>query len=270
MSERPPEERSAEPVTIASMTDDLEDLGVGGGDTVLVHTSLSSLGWVCGGAPAVVDALQRTVGEDGTIVMPTHSPGNMEPSSMSSPPVPESWYETIRDQMPPYRPAVTPTQGMGAVAECFRSCPGVIRSNHPQHSFAAWGADAGDITADHSLEYSLGEGSPLARVYERDGDVLFLGTDHATNTSIHLAEYRADLDIATKACASAMLVDGERKWVEWEDIDFTDEDFDACGAAFEREHPDAVETGTVGVAEAKRIDQPTLVDFAAEWFEQNR
>ncbi|MFC7058412.1 aminoglycoside N(3)-acetyltransferase [Halovenus salina] len=270
MDETPPEERSPEPVTVASMTEDLKGLSVGDGDTVLVHGSLSSLGWVCGGAPAVVDALQRTVDEDGTIVMPTHSPGNMEPSSMSHPPVPESWYETIRARMPPYRPAVTPTQGMGAIAECFRSCPGVIRSNHPQHSFAAWGADAGDITTDHSLRYSLGEGSPLARIYERDGDVLFLGTDHATNTSIHLAEYRADLDIATKACASAMLVDGERKWVEWEDIAFSDEDFDACGAAFEREHPDAVETGTVGVAEVKRIDQQALVDFAVEWFEQNR
>ncbi|SDJ69451.1 aminoglycoside 3-N-acetyltransferase [Halovenus aranensis] len=270
MSERPPEERSAEPVTVASMTADLRDLGVARGDTVLVHGSLSSLGWVCGGAPAVVDALQRTLGEAGTLVMPTHSPGNMEPSAMEHPPLPESWHGTVREQMPPYRPAMTPTQGMGAIAECFRSCPGVVRSDHPQHSFAAWGADADDVTGEHSLEYSLGEASPLARVYDREGQVVFLGTDHATNTSIHLAEYRTDLDVGTRDCGSAILVDGEREWVTWEDIDFSDEDFPACGAAFERERPEAFETGTVGAAEAKRIDQRALVDFAVEWFEANR
>jgi aminoglycoside 3-N-acetyltransferase len=252
------------------MASDLRDIGVEAGQTILVHGSLSSLGWVCGGAPAVVDALQQVVTESGTIVMPTHSPGNMEPSEMEQPPVPESWYETIREQMPPYRPAVTPTQGMGAIAECFRSCPGVSRSDHPQHSFAAWGADASFVTEGHSLSYSLGEESPLARVYDLDGDVLYLGTTHASGTSIHLAEYRANLDIDTRAWGSAMLVDGEREWVRWEDIAFDDGDFQACGDAFERERPDAVETGTVGVGETNRLDQRSLVDFAVEWLEANR
>lgn len=99
-----------------------------------------------------------------------------------------------------------------------------------------------------------------------DGHVLFLGTSHATNTSLHLAEYRADIDIAAKTCASEVLVDGNREWVRWEDVDFDDEDFPAYGEAFESEHPDAFETGTVGVGDAKRISQPPLMDFAVEWF----
>jgi aminoglycoside 3-N-acetyltransferase len=270
MSETLPEERSPEPVTVDSLAADLRDLDVEPGGTVLVHASLSELGWVCGGAPAVVDALQRVVGADGTVVMPAHSPGNMDPAQMGNPPVPESWYETVREQMPPYRPDVTPTQGMGAVAECFRSCPGVLRSDHPQHSFAAWGADAGFVTDDHSLAYSLGEESPLARVYDLAGDVLFLGTTHATNTSLHLAEYRADLGLGTETQAGAILVDGEREWVEWTDLAFDDEDFPECGAAFERERPDAAETGTVGVGDATLMDQRALVDFGVDWFEKNR
>lgn len=270
MSESLPEDRSPEPVTTDSIASDLRGLGIEAGQTLLVHGSLSALGWVCGGAPAVVDALERVVGEDGTLVMPTHTPGNMDPSDMGQPPVPEAWYETIREQMPPYRPAVTPTQGMGAIAECFRSRPGVRRSDHPQSSFAAWGADAEFVTSDHSLEYSLGEGSPLARVYDLGGEVLFLGTSHATNTSFHLAEYRADLGIETTTRASAMLVDGEREWVRWEDVAFDDGDFSACGEAFEREHPDAFEAGTVGVGDAKRLSQQRLVDFAVEWLEANR
>lgn len=137
MSEPLPEDWSPEPVTVESMTSDLHNLGVEAGQRVLVHGSLSALGWVCGDAPAVVDALKCVVGESGTVVMPTHSPGNRDPTKMSAPPIPESWYDLVREQMPSYRPAVTPTQGMGAIAECFRSYLGVRRSDHPQHSFAA-------------------------------------------------------------------------------------------------------------------------------------
>ncbi|MFQ3293454.1 MAG: aminoglycoside 3-N-acetyltransferase [Halobacteriales archaeon] len=270
MSDTSPEDRSPNPVTVDSMAAGLRDLGVEAGATALVHGSLSSLGWVCGGAPAVVDALQRVVTSDGTLVMPTHSPGNMDPADMNHPPVPESWYESIREQMPPYRPDVTPTQGMGAIAECFRSYPEVRRSAHPQHSFAAWGTDAEFVTQDHSLGYSLGEDSPLARVYDLDGDVVFLDTTHATNTSLHLGEYRTEIDVDTTTAASAILVDGDREWVEFEDLDIDDGDFPECGDAFEREHPDAFETGTVGVGDAKRLDQREMVDFAAEWMEKNR
>lgn len=270
MTETLPEDRSPEPVTVSSLVSDLDSLGVETGQTLLVHGSLSSLGWVCGGPPAVVDALMKLVGEDGTIVMPTHSPGNRDPSNMGSPPVPESWYEAIREEMPPYRPASTPTQGMGAIAECFRSYPGVHRSDHPQHSFGAWGNEAEFVTADHAEDYSLGESSPLARVYDLDGTVLFLGTTHATNTSFHLAEYRASLDLARSTHASAVLVDGEREWIEWEDLEIDDGDFSECGEAFEKRHPDFVETGRVGVGEAKLFSQRSLVDFAVDWFESNR
>ncbi len=270
MSETLPEDRSSEPVTVDSLVSDLRSLGLEAGQTVLAHGSLSSLGWVCGGAPAVVDALQRLVGETETIVMPTHSPGNRDPTDMEHPPVPRSWYDTIREQMPPYRPDVTPTQGMGAIAECFRSCPGTHRSAHPQHSFAAWGAHSRVVTEEHPLHYSLGEESPLARVYDLDGDVLFLGTSHATNTSLHLAEYRADLGLATETHSSAVRVDGERAWVDWNDINCTDDDFPACGEAFESAHPGAVRRGTVGAGDARLLSQPQLVDFAAGWFEDSR
>jgi aminoglycoside 3-N-acetyltransferase len=261
---------SPDPVTVNSMATDLRDLGLETGMTVLVHCSLSSLGWVCGGAPAVVEALQRVVGDEGTIVMPTHSPGNRSPSEMGNPPVPDSWYERVREEMPPYRPAVTPTQGMGAVAECFRSYPDTVRSQHPRHSFAAWGNDAEYVVSKHSLDNVLGEQSPLGRVYDLDGDILFLGTTHETNTSIHLAEHRSDLDLETVAPESVLLVDGEREWVEYEDLAVNDEDFLECGTAFENAHPDAVERSTVGVGDATLLSQRRLVEFAVEWLEENR
>jgi len=264
-----PEERSPEPITVDRLASDLRDLGVEPDDTLLVHTSLSALGWVCGGPPAVVDALQSVL-TDGTLVMPTHTSGQSDPSWWENPPVPDDWEATIRETMPPYRPEVTPARGMGAVAECFRSYPGVTRSAHPMYSFAAWGADAATVTGDHGLDHGLGEGSPLARVYDLDGRVLLLGPTHARNTSLHLAEYRSDVELAPKTRGSPVLVDGEREWVEYGGAGVDDEDFPECGAAFEAATPEAVSRGEVGVAEVPLLDQRLLVDFGAEWFGANR
>lgn len=262
--------RVADPVTVDRVAADLRELGVEADETLLVHTSLSELGWVAGGPQAVVDALQRVLTADGTLVMPTHSTQYSDPSVWSNPPVPDHWVEQIREGMPPFRPEVTPTRGMGAVAECFRDYPGTIRSRHPLYSFAAWGADAEGVVENHSFGNGIGEGSPLARVSEREGRVLMLGTDYGTNTSLHLAEYRGEFAKERVSEGAPILRDGERTWVEWEDIESSTEDFAEVGAAFEKARPEAVVEGEVGAATAKLVEQPALVDFASGWFSENR
>lgn len=59
----------------------LKELGLKSGDTVMVHTSLKNMGYVCGGAQAVIEALIETVGEEGTIMMPTQSWKNLDPDT---------------------------------------------------------------------------------------------------------------------------------------------------------------------------------------------
>ena len=170
----------------------LKEAGVSEGQTVIVHTSLSSIGFVCGGAQVVVDALLETVGADGTIVMPTQSWKNLDPETVVHWEEPKEWWQIIRDNWPAYDKRITPTNTMGAVAECFRTYPGTLRTDHPARSVSANGKNAEYITSHHDLSDIFGETSPLGKLYELDASVLLIGVGYDKNTSIHLADVRAE------------------------------------------------------------------------------
>jgi len=183
--------RTETPNIRESVANSLRDLGLYPGMTVVVHSSLSALGWVCGGPVSVILALMDVVTTQGTIVMPAFSGDYSDPGRWQNPPVPESWWTIIRRTMPAFDARYTPTRGVGLIPEVFRKFPGVQRSNHPSVSFSAWGKHSAGIIEHHTLENSLGENSPLGRIYELDGWVLLLGVGYDRNTSFHLAEYRA-------------------------------------------------------------------------------
>ena len=268
MSERDAVEAVAEPLTADSLSTDLRELGVERGETLLVHASMRSLGWVAGSAQAAVEALQSAVTEDGTVVVPTFTGQYSDPSAWSNPSVPDGWVDGMVDRLPPFRPAVTPSRSMGAVPECLRTYPGATRSRHPEYSFAARGAGAEAIVADHEYDFGLGDGSPLAEVYDREGSVLLLGVGHDVDSSLHLAEHRTSGPAERVRHSAPVLRDGERTVVEYEDIAIRTDDFEAVGSAFEREV--GASEGPVGAATAILLDQPALVDFAVAWFEANR
>ncbi|WP_217447985.1 MULTISPECIES: aminoglycoside N(3)-acetyltransferase [unclassified Bacillus (in: firmicutes)] len=251
------------PNTVETISNDLLTLGLKKGMTVIVHSSLSSIGWVAGGAVSVVEALMNVITEEGTIVMPTQTSDLSDPKNWARPPVPENWWQIIRDNVPAFNPDITPTRAMGKVVECFRTYPNVKRSNHPLNSFAAWGKHAEDIIADHPLSISLGEHSPLKKIYDLDGCVLLLGVGYDSNTSVHLSEIRTGARELVKVGAP-IIENGTRVWKEFDEMDYDSDIFVKIGKEFEQIN--AVTIGKVGNATCRLMKQREIVGFGVQWF----
>jgi len=257
---------AATPRTRGSLRADLLALGVVPGMTLIVHSSLSRIGWVVSGAEAVIWALLDAVGPAGNLVMPTFSGGLTDPAGWVAPPVPPAWHDTIRAEMLPFDPARTPTRNMGAIPELFRAWPGVCRSDHPVFSFAAAGPNSIALTARHPLGWARGPDSPLGGIYERDGWILLLGVGYERNSSLHLGETRAAYR-RTQSRRMPVARDGAVEWEEHPDVaDDLGVLFPRIGADFDASG--AVRMGLVGSAEARLMRQRDLVDFTAAWIDR--
>ncbi|MGH3745164.1 MAG: aminoglycoside N(3)-acetyltransferase [Mycobacteriales bacterium] len=254
-------------VTRSSLVTDLQALGLGWGNVVCVHASLRALGQVCGGPVAVVQALLDVVGRHGTVVVPTHTPGNSEPSRWSRPAVPAEWWPRIRAEMPGFHPRMTPSEHMGVVAELVRTWPGAKRSDHPQLSFAAVGDRAEELTARHRLAPGFGDGTPMGRLTAAGGRVLLLGVGYDSASVLHVAEQRTGR-ATTVEHGAATQGEGNRRWVTWTDLDHDADDFAALGASFEI--TGAVSVGRVGAGVARLFRAADAVAFGERWLTEHR
>jgi aminoglycoside 3-N-acetyltransferase len=259
---------STPPATAASIAADLAALGVEPGMVLMVHCALKPLGWVLGAQVALVDALMQAIGGTGTLLMPAFNGLNSDPRNWSNPPVDESLWPLIREHIPAFSPATSPGYKMGAVSEYFRTLPAVLRSAHPQVSWAAWGARAAELVDGHSLDYGLGERSPLGRCYDAGAHVLSIGC--SATSVLHLAEHRCEwhgrLELVEGA---ALLVDGQRQWVERREQTDDNADFEALRLAY-RAAGGQWREGPVAGGSARLLPVRPLVDFAAEWLPMHR
>jgi aminoglycoside 3-N-acetyltransferase len=234
--------------TAASLIADLASLGLQRGMIVMVHSSLSRVGWTDGGPLTVIQALLEILGPDGTLVMPAESPQLSDPNSQDV-----------------FDPQTTPTT-MGAIPEAFRCHPGTLRSSHPLVSVCANGGHAQQITAEHALEFCEGRGTPFEKLYALDGWTLLLGVGFNRCTSLHYAESLVP-NRRTMISRFPLLEDGSRVWVEKLSMG-TDNGthFPIVGRRFvDRGN---VRSGKVGSADALFFSTRALVDFAEGYFRE--
>ncbi|MEC0089712.1 AAC(3) family N-acetyltransferase [Paenibacillus macquariensis] len=256
-------------LTKADLIQQFITCGVAEGQTIFVHTSLKSLGFVVGGAETLIRSLLEIVGEEGTLMMPSQTWKNLDPSTGVHWEEPVEWWPIIREHWPAYDKEITPAISMGIVAEMFRSWPGAYRSDHPARSIAAVGKHAEYITSEHDLSNIFGINSPVDKLYTLDGYVLLIGVGYDKNTSLHLAETRAHF--ATKRFtdeSSAIMVDGKRQWVTYSTQAVDDEDFIRLGSVYDTENNIVVHK--VGNADVRFMKQRPLIDWTVQWMERNR
>jgi aminoglycoside 3-N-acetyltransferase len=257
--------RTKVPATRESLRHDLAKLGVKAGDTLLVHSSMRSMGWVSGGQVAVLQALFDAVGIDGTLAMPAHSSGLTDPANWRAPPVPTEWIETIRSTMPAFEPATTPTGSMGAVAEAFRTWPSVRRSSHPASSMAAWGTHAEEIVARHELSDPLGPTSPLGTLRRLNAKILLIGVDFNRCTALHLAEHMRWPDRPKMMDGAPIITAGQRQWVTFDVPQIMDDDeFLTVGKAALASG--VARQGSIAQARGFIMRMQELVEFAVQYW----
>ena len=158
-------------VTKEGINHDLKQIGLGKGDSVFVHSSMKSMGFVRGGPRAVINAFLEVLEATGALMVPTF---------------------TFENFQPVFDLENTPSE-MGLITETLRQREDSIRSIHPRHSVSVIGQGAKGLVQDHLYAGSLGVGSPLDKLSKRGGHILLLGVGHDVNSIIHLAEVYADV-----------------------------------------------------------------------------
>lgn len=253
----------------ADLVQGFQACGLAKGQTVIAHCSVKRLGFVTGGAETVVRAILDVIGEEGTIAAPSQTWKNLDPSTGVHWQEPQEWWPAIREHWPAYDPLVTPSIGMGAVAETIRTWPGSKRSAHPARSFAAVGKHAEFITEHHDLSNIFGEGSPLDKLYQLDARILLIGVGYDKNTSLHLAETRAAFPgKAFGEESSAIMRNGKREWVTYRTQAVDDGDFVRLGEQYDKEAD--IRVVRIGNADVRLLSQRHLVDWAVAWMEKHR
>jgi aminoglycoside 3-N-acetyltransferase len=224
------------------------------GNHVIVHASLSSFGRVEGGAIAVCAALIDAVGDSGTVMMPAFTAA-------------ETWFRPVPGE-PRGRPVafhadLSVSRPVGAIAEAFRRLPGVLRSNHPTHSFAAWGRHARDVLSTQRDNNPFG---PLKKINIMRGHVLLLGTSLQAATVVHIAEERFGVPYLSRGTAVRVNAAGYDERVVLENLP-------GCSAGFlkleDRLEPAKVKSVPLAHGAARKIPVRYLVQLAAAMLERD-
>ena len=182
------------PITRTDLASDLRALGLRAGDVLLVHSSLSAIGFVEGGAKTVVEAILEAIGPDGTLVAPTFQKG--------------SEHVLVRTGVR-FDVRTAPSE-MGAISEAVRRWPGAVRSLSPTHSLAAVGPGAAALLAGHEqCRVSVGHGSPFERLVQGGGRILLLGVGHGSNTTLHCVENTGGAPTVCRECFEPVVIDAD-------------------------------------------------------------
>lgn len=147
----------------------LKNMGLTGNETILIHSSMKSIGDVQDRAEGVLDVLIDYF-KNGLLLFPTHT------------------WKTINSENPVYNPYETPSC-VGILTNLFMKRDDVVRSLHPTHSMAGIGKDAAlYLAGEENCNTPCTPGGCYDRLRQRNAKILLVGVGHERNTFIHSVE----------------------------------------------------------------------------------
>ena len=163
----------------ADLLADFRKMGIVEGDSLMIHSSMRSLGFLEKGPQTFIDAALEAVGKNGNLLMPSSPIAQLQLHYAQANPLFD-----IRE---------TPS-AMGAISEAFRKYKDVLRSPHPTEAVCAIGPNANWLTEGHYLQPTpYNPSSPFARLMQLEGKILYCGVtlDNA-GTHLHTLEDTVD------------------------------------------------------------------------------
>ncbi len=161
-------------VTQSQIIEQLKKVGLKSGEVVMLHSSLSKMGYVEGGAQTIIDSILSFIGDEGTLVMPAFPAIGFNYDYLMTNPV----FDIVN----------TPSK-MGVITEVFRKMKQVKRSLHPTDSVCALGKQADYLTKDHFNQLTpYNENSPFYRLCELKAKIILMGVDLNSLTNFHTLE----------------------------------------------------------------------------------
>ncbi|MEJ7815661.1 MAG: aminoglycoside 3-N-acetyltransferase [Rubrobacter sp.] len=265
-------------MTRSLLAHDLEELGLRTGGAAMVHCRMSALGQLVGGAETVVRALLDVLGPEGTLMAYTGWQDE-PPDDLGE--LDEEARRAHLEEHPAYDPRVALSRrDHGRVAEALRTWPDSRHSGHPEAGVAAVGPLAGNLTAGHPYDDAYGADTPYARLVELGGQAAMLGAPLESVTLVHHAEAVARVPSKRRVSyGMPVLVDGERVWRTFSDIDTSEGALPYERLLGEEDYIEHIarsalaagvgRSGPVGEGIAHLFEARGLVEYAVSWIEQN-
>ncbi|MEI6487895.1 MAG: AAC(3) family N-acetyltransferase [Bacteroidota bacterium] len=247
-------------ITKHQLIDDLRKIGLNSGDSVLVHCSMSKIGYVQDGAKTIIEALSETIGENGTLLFPSFPAKGRNKDHLE---------QNLR-----FDCKNTPSR-MGVVTEYFRTSNGVFRSLHPTDSVCAKGPLAEYYTNSHLGQLTpYNEFSPFRKLCDKSGKILMLGTTlNGACTNLHTLEDAVDFKfpVYDKKLYKVTIVDSEGHLIEVQTKVHNPEysakrNCDALKPIFEKEN--ILVNGLIGEAKSMMIDANAMLETMIKYYNE--
>lgn len=255
-------------ITRNDLRNAFRSLGVQDGMSVMLHSSLSGIGYLVNGPFDVIDAVFDCIGPEGTLIVPAHTGQLTDPSDWSNPEILNDNIPKVRENMRPFDRRLTLPRNRGIVSQVFLMYPNVERSDHPLNSVAARGAHAKTIVSTHPLHESEGETSPIGKLYDIGGMILLLGVGLESCTGLHLAEFISDTPYLRENKVKVLVddLDGRR----FEKL----KRYPATSQYFNKLRSDLVNSGNlteirIGNSKGALFNFRTAIDIAVRKLEKN-